>query len=70
MPRRWSLGTDRIRSDALDSEIDQLKKIAKAHTMHDRDRDAKPARDGHASKGSGGATSPNASTPQKRGWRR
>ncbi|MFE0402402.1 MULTISPECIES: hypothetical protein [Streptomyces] len=70
MARRKDLGTDRILSDALDGEFDQLKKIAKAHAMHDSGRDAKPARGSRTAKSSSEAASPNANRPQKRGWRR
>ncbi|MFD5797292.1 hypothetical protein ACFWIO_27940 [Streptomyces diastatochromogenes] len=70
MPRRWSLGVDRILSDGLDGEYDRLKKTAKAHELHDTDRDTKPARRGRSSNEASGPASHNASTPQKRGWRR
>lgn len=70
MPRRWSLGVDRIPSDPLDGEYDGLKKIAKAHELHDSGRDAKASRRGRSSDDVSGATSPNANSPQKRGWRR
>ncbi|MGV9570490.1 hypothetical protein ACWDRX_13250 [Streptomyces nigra] len=70
MARRKDLGTDRMLSDALDGEFDQLKKIAIAHAMYDSGRDTKPARGSHTARGSSGVTSPNANTPQKRGWRR
>jgi hypothetical protein len=66
MPRRWSLGVDRILSDDLDGDFDRLKKTAKAHQLHDTDR-AKPDRNGRSSNA---AASEDANTPQKRGWRR
>ncbi|MFF3696644.1 hypothetical protein [Streptomyces sp. NPDC002221] len=64
---RWSKGVDRIPPDALDGDYDHLKKIAKAHERHDKDRTAKATRAGRSSNE---ASSSNASTPQKRGWRR
>ncbi|WP_030346979.1 hypothetical protein [Streptomyces sp. NRRL S-1022] len=67
MPRRWSLGVDRILSDGLDGDYDRLKKTAKAHQLHDTDRAAKPGRHGRSSNT---AASEDANTPQKRGWRR
>jgi hypothetical protein len=70
MPRRWSLGVDRIPPDPLDGEYDRLKKVAKAHELHDSSREAKAARRGRSSDDVSGATSTNANSPQKRGWRR
>ncbi|MEU2954060.1 hypothetical protein [Streptomyces xanthochromogenes] len=64
---RWSKGADRIPPDALDGDYDRLKKVAKAHELHDKDRAAKATRLGPSSIE---AASSNASTPQKRGWRR
>lgn len=67
MPRRWSLGVDRIHSDGLDGDYDRLKKTVKAHELHDGDRKLPPPSRG--SKNQSG-TSPDASTPQKRRWGR
>ncbi|MFD7791073.1 hypothetical protein [Streptomyces sp. NPDC059759] len=67
MPRNWSRGVDRIPPDPIDGDYDRLKKIAKAHHLHDKDRAAKGTPVGHSSNE---ASSSNASTPQKRGWRR
>ncbi|MFE2987230.1 hypothetical protein [Streptomyces sp. NPDC059262] len=67
MPRNWSRGVDRIASDELDGDIDDLKKVAMAHQLHDKDRAAKATRAGRSSNE---ASSSNANTPQKRGWRR
>ncbi|MBD2817123.1 hypothetical protein ACIQVQ_24115 [Streptomyces rochei] len=67
MPRRWSLGVDRILSDGLDGDYDRLKKTAKAHQLHDTDRATKPDRRGRSSNT---AVSEDANTPQKRGRRR
>ncbi|MFD9463007.1 hypothetical protein [Streptomyces sp. NPDC060027] len=67
MPRNWSLGVSRIPSDELDGDIDRLKKIAKAHQLHDSDRPANATRSGRSSNE---ASSSSAGTPQKRGWRR
>jgi integrase len=41
MPRNWSRGVDRIPPDPIDGDYDRLKKIAKAHHLHDKDRAAK-----------------------------
>ncbi|WP_328845633.1 hypothetical protein [Streptomyces sp. NBC_00258] len=66
MPRRWSLGVDRILSDGLDGDCDRNKKTAKAHSLHDTDPGVKPSRPG----GSSGPSSSSANTSQKKGWRR
>uniref|UniRef100_A0AAU3HWQ3 Transposase n=1 Tax=Streptomyces sp. NBC_01393 TaxID=2903851 RepID=A0AAU3HWQ3_9ACTN len=68
MPRRWSLGVDRIPSDALDGDYDRLKKIVKAHHLHDRD--TKLPSPSRGSKNQSQTTSRNTSTPQKRRWGR
>ncbi|MGP4049667.1 hypothetical protein [Streptomyces sp. 2A115] len=68
MPRRWSLGVDRIHSDGLDGDYDELKKTVKAHQLHDGD--AKLPRPSGRSKNQSGPSSSNASTPQKRRWGR
>ncbi|GGN66820.1 hypothetical protein GCM10011579_038630 [Streptomyces albiflavescens] len=68
MPRRWSLGVDRIHSDGLDGEYDQLKKTVKAHQLHDgATKLPAPSR---GSKNQSQTTSRDASTPQKRRWGR
>ncbi|MGN9756769.1 hypothetical protein [Streptomyces sp. SD31] len=69
MPRRWSLGVDRIHSDGLDGDYDRLKKTAKAHSLHDTQRAEKPTRPGKSTDTSGPAST-TASTPQKRRWGR
>ncbi|MFI1926880.1 hypothetical protein [Streptomyces sp. NPDC020377] len=69
MPRRWSLGPDRILSDGLDGDFDRLKKTVKAHELHDTGRNTKPSRGRSADEASGPA-SRQANTPQKRGWLR
>ncbi|MEU6365307.1 hypothetical protein ABZ876_06080 [Streptomyces sp. NPDC046931] len=68
MPRRWSLGVDRIHSDGLDGDYDRLKKTAKAHKLHDSKRDAKPTRTGRTELS--GPSDSQASSPQKRRWGR
>ncbi|MEU2617547.1 hypothetical protein ABZ642_05170 [Streptomyces sp. NPDC007157] len=67
MPRNWSRGVDRIPPDALDGDYDRLKKVVKAHELHDKDRAVKATR---PSRSSTEASSSNVSTPQMRGWRR
>ncbi|WP_432170847.1 hypothetical protein [Streptomyces sp. 1222.5] len=67
MPRRWSLGVERIHYEDLDGDYDRLKKTAKAHDLNDKGRPFKPNR---RERSSNPATSENANTPQKRGWRR
>ncbi|MET9893703.1 hypothetical protein ABZZ47_26525 [Streptomyces sp. NPDC006465] len=65
MPRNWSRGADRIPPDPIDGDYDRLKKIVKAHQLHDSDRPAKATRAGRSSNE---ASSRNANTPQKHGW--
>jgi hypothetical protein len=67
MPRRWSLGVDRIHYDELDGDYDRLKKTAKAHELHEPGRPFKP---GRRDRSSNAAASEKVNTPQKRGWRR
>ncbi|MET8807219.1 hypothetical protein [Streptomyces sp. NPDC004546] len=67
MPRRWSLGVDRIQYDELDGDYDRLKKTAKAHELHEPGRAFKP---GRCDRSSNAVASENANSPQKRGWRR
>ncbi|MFG2380824.1 hypothetical protein [Streptomyces avermitilis] len=67
MPRNWSRGVDRIPQDPIDGDYDRLKKVVKAHELHDKDRAVKGT---PAGRFSNEASSSNASTPQKRGWRR
>ncbi|MEU2111873.1 hypothetical protein [Streptomyces sp. NPDC019507] len=66
MPRRWSLGVDRLHYDGIDGEYDRMKKTEKAHSVHDADR-GRPTRSTGAVSG---PTSSDASTPQKRRWGR
>ncbi|GAB7109012.1 hypothetical protein JCM4814A_73260 [Streptomyces phaeofaciens JCM 4814] len=68
MPRNWSRGADRIPPDALDGDFDHLKKIAKAHQRHDKERDAQASRPGRTPLS--GPSSNTAGTPQKRRWGR
>ncbi|MFF8424874.1 hypothetical protein ACF07Y_06890 [Streptomyces sp. NPDC016566] len=68
MPRNWSLGVNRIHSDGLDGEYDRAKKTAKAHALHDGERDMKASRPGRMDLS--GPTSSDANTPQKRRWGR
>ncbi|WP_405466111.1 hypothetical protein OG783_23660 [Streptomyces jietaisiensis] len=69
MPRRWSLGVDRTHYEGIDGDYDRLKKTAKAHEVHD---DGKlPLRGSRRPSGDlSGPSSNDASTPQKRRWRR
>ncbi|MEU7338253.1 hypothetical protein [Streptomyces sp. NPDC007074] len=69
MPRRWSLGVDRLHyEEGLDGDYDRLKKTVKAHQVHDGDTKLPPASRG--SKGQSDTTSRDANTPQKRRWGR
>ncbi|MER7097397.1 hypothetical protein ABT368_30100 [Streptomyces althioticus] len=70
MPRRWSLGLDRIHYEGIDGDYDRLKKTVKAHELYDGD--TKLSLSGHirASKDLSGPTSNDASTPKNRRWGR
>lgn len=69
MPRRWSLGVDRIHYEGIDGDYDRLKKTAKAHSRHDKG-ELKLSGSDQPSKDVSGPSSDNASTPQKRRWGR
>ncbi|MEV6051553.1 hypothetical protein [Streptomyces sp. NPDC052107] len=68
MPRNWSRGVDRIHYEGIDGDYDRLKKTAKAHELHDHQRNAKPSRPGRTDLS--GPTSNDANTPKKRRWGR
>ncbi|CAL9519640.1 hypothetical protein SUDANB105_03784 [Streptomyces sp. enrichment culture] len=70
MPRRWSLGLDRLHYEAIDGDYDRLKKTAKAHELHDGDRKMPLSGRSGPSKGLSGPSSNDANTPKKRRWGR
>ncbi|WP_406415001.1 hypothetical protein [Streptomyces sp. NBC_01614] len=70
MPRRWSLGVDRIRYEGIDGDYDRLKKTAKAHSLHDTGKLKLSGGSGQPSNDLSGPSSDNAGTPQKRRWGR
>jgi hypothetical protein len=71
MPRRWSLGVDRLHYEAIDGEYDCLKKTIKAHDTHDEPRGQKWPRQNRPSDDVSGPSSSDANTPQtRRRWGR
>jgi len=68
MPLNWSRGVDRIHYDGIDGEYDRAKKTAKAHKLHDGQRNTKPSRPGRTELS--GPTNNDVNTPKKRRWGR
>ncbi|GAA2482466.1 hypothetical protein [Streptomyces gobitricini] len=71
MPRRWSLGLDRLHYEGIDGEYEHLKKTAQAHRKHDAPRGQKWPSRNRPGDDVPGPSSSDASTPQtRRRWGR